>query len=290
MDCFICSGSSNPHTGQGIFIEGACAKFTGQDISSAINHLVGDAFSVVIDENDTLCNNCTGLVRELDRYRYESSVLEEILQRQINRKYKLGDFSKVLLSIDTVALLSFYVRPNGQNECKECGQIVQHLDEIAAHYKYHQLYLDKTNSFKLSPKEDGFNEVDPVYLECYDITKDGSSNSVCDSKIQLDSECKPMDLEMFEEKYDFEGYSNIIIDEELHGSASLVEVLPDDVFVLKQDYLSAEKDVIYNDKIVDAKPAASQQQPARSFKYKCTECSYVSILNNTIYLYLLVSK
>lgn len=266
MDCFICGGSSNPAAGQGIYIESASSKFTGDDITSAINHLVGDAFSVVIDANDTLCCNCASLIGELDRFRYESIVLEEILQRQINRKYKLGDFSKVLLSIDSIALLSFNVKPNGQNECKECGQVVQHLDEIAAHYKYHELCLEKLASIKVGPKIDVFKEEDPVYLKCNDLKDE--SNSVCNSKFELD------------EEYDFQEHTSIIIEEE-QSNLSLEEVFTNDVIVLNQEDCLEEIPSVptplsaKNEEFVVAKPVANRA--IRPFKFKCTKCSYVSI-------------
>lgn len=267
MDCFICSGSSNPHTGQGIFIEGARTKFTGDDITTVISHLVGDAFSVVIDATDTLCCVCVSLVGELDRFRHESIVLEEILQRQINRKYKLGDFSKVLLSIDSIALLSFNVRPNGQHVCRECGHAVQHLDEIAAHYKCHELCIENTTSIIIDPKKDELKEEE----EC-NYMKD-ELNSEPDSEFQLD------------EEYYFQDYSSLIIEEE-HSNLTLEEVFPDDVIVLNQeDYLeeissdqiplSAENEVLDTDKMFVSKPIASRQ--TRPFQFKCTECSYVSI-------------
>lgn len=267
MDCFICSASSNPHSGQGIFIEGASSKFTGDDITSAINHLVGDAFSVVIDENGTLCCNCASLIGELDRFRYESTVLEEILKRQINRKYKLGDFSKVLLSIDYIARLSFNIRPNGRHECIECGHVVKHLDEIAAHYKYHEMRIENMTSIKVGLKSDVFNEEDPVYLKCNSLKYE--SNNVSDSKYQL------------YEEYDLQDYSGLIIEED-QNSSTLEEALPDDVILSNQDEicndqtpLSAEIKDVDTDKIFVVKPPANRQ--TRPFKFKCTKCSYVSI-------------
>lgn len=273
MDCFICSGSSNPYTGQGIFIEGASAKFTGNDITSTINHLVGNAFSVVIDANDTLCCNCYGLIGELDRFRHESIVLEQILQRHINRKYKLGDFYKVLLSIDSIALLSFNVQSNGQHECKECGKVVQYLDEIAAHYKYHQLFIENIAAVGVTPKNDVFKKDNLVYMGLYDIKDE--SKSVSDSKFQLDDE------------YDFQDYSSMIIEEE-QSSSTLQEILPDDVIDVNQEEDYLEEIGIDQIPLSAENEDTDKIRPTRPFQYKCTKCSYVSPTFS--FLYLPISK
>lgn len=138
MNCFVCNQEIDPSQHEGVIIVGSTAKFTGRDLATAIHHLVGDAFIVTIHDKDVICKTCASLISELDRFQFETKVLQEILKRQIHRNYELGQINQ-LLDIDGAAILSFHINSSGKHKCKACSQTVDHLDEIAAHYKYHRL-------------------------------------------------------------------------------------------------------------------------------------------------------
>lgn len=140
MDCFICSHRSVAPIGNtGFLIKKEFTKFTDQSVEDAIKKLIGNTLDVTIDEQNIICITCLTLINELDRITYETSLLERILTRQIKRNYQLEMHENQLLDIDGIALLSFNINDNGMHSCKRCMNVVQCLDEVAAHYKYHQI-------------------------------------------------------------------------------------------------------------------------------------------------------
>lgn len=134
MDCFICSHQSEA---SGFVIASEFTKYTNQSVETAIKRMVGDTFKVTIKDYDIICLTCLTIINELDRLIYEARLFERILTRQMKRR--LGMHENQLLDIDGIALLSFRINENQMHSCKKCKKVVRYLDEMTAHYKYHQL-------------------------------------------------------------------------------------------------------------------------------------------------------
>lgn len=216
MSCFICDLRSTPNSGHGQFISKTKTKYSGINVENLIEDITSQSYSVLFDNFDSICTTCVILLNELDHYRQESKIIQDILIQQIHRKYKIEEQDICNEpSCQETALKSFHNNFNNELTCNQCYYVVTHQDEIPAHYKYHQftdeyskdenkLDLEKQNNINRSNKKKVFNlneslpnvKIDEIHVyDCEDTTEHWIENSN-DYVITDNTTCNTTDIKI----------------------------------------------------------------------------------------------
>ncbi|KAG8311785.1 hypothetical protein J6590_037395 [Homalodisca vitripennis] len=94
--CFICDGEVwNCETV--LSEEKTCSSKT--PFPTKISQLIGEAFMVVISENDKLCTRCTALINKSDKLEMELKKIKHILVKLLFIKYNLDTIEEVNFSL-----------------------------------------------------------------------------------------------------------------------------------------------------------------------------------------------
>lgn len=86
--CYICDDACNSSA---VFLTQASTITTKTKIPNKIGHIVGDAFMVIVCEDDVICNKCMSQFNQLDRFENDVERIKTNILNSIYKKYDIND-------------------------------------------------------------------------------------------------------------------------------------------------------------------------------------------------------
>lgn len=141
MSCFIC----DLRTPESHKILRTMTSYRGVPLYNLLYDFISKYFDVEVDDEDMVCTTCCALLDALDRLRCELDNVEQMLQLQITRKYKLSEANRMCRLDERTAKL-FRRGVNRRFACVQCLFEVDFADCLLPHSWFHDQKIDLINN------------------------------------------------------------------------------------------------------------------------------------------------
>lgn len=214
MSCFICDGKQT----QFLNIYDTITEKRKVPLYQIIYDFVGKHCEVTINNHDIICETCNFLLNQLEQYYFDTKNVENMLMKQMYRKYKIDCDDLLLYDLNENVLETFeYSEMKSTFPCLKCSFEALHTDELVPHARSHEMDLGKKCVLSSSPKiacsvcnlSFTKNELLKFHFLVFHFKRKLSCENTIENDDEFERKIKSNETEYLDDSYDSEPDGNL---------------------------------------------------------------------------------